>query len=208
MVTDAGSIEVTTLRRDVKTDGRHAVVEFDGASFADDAARRDFTVNAMYENVDGTVVDLVGGLADIAANQLRFVGDARQRIKEDYLRIMRLYRFWSTYGLLPDQDARLAAQELRGGLKQISQERITSELLLILTGEHVASVLPYMVTDGIIMQILAALDDRKVLAYAPHFTKLKWDDPHYLKLGRLSFLLIACLREGAVEETLDHFVQS
>lgn len=89
--------EVTTLRADVETDGRHAKVSF-GRDWKADAERRDFSINALYAKADGTVVDLVGGIADIAARRLRFIGDAEKRIREDYLRILRFFRFFAWYG--------------------------------------------------------------------------------------------------------------
>ena len=89
--------EVTTLRADVDTDGRHAKVAF-GRDWKVDAERRDFTINALYATADGAIVDLVGGLADIESRTLRFIGDAEARIREDYLRILRFYRFFAWYG--------------------------------------------------------------------------------------------------------------
>ena len=92
VVMPSGPIEVTTLRKDVATDGRHAQVAF-GKSFSDDAQRRDFTINAMFEDADGRIYDEAGGQADLQAKVLRFVGEASIRIREDYLRILRLFRF-------------------------------------------------------------------------------------------------------------------
>ena len=89
--------EVTTFRRDIATDGRHATVAF-ATDIAQDAARRDFTMNALYAQADGTVIDPLGGLADLQARHLRFVGDASARIREDYLRILRFFRFYAIYG--------------------------------------------------------------------------------------------------------------
>ncbi len=120
-------IEVTTLRADIDTDGRHATVKF-GASFEEDAARRDFTINAMYEDSDGKIHDFFGGKADIKAKALRFVGDPEKRIQEDYLRIMRLFRFWGELGFAPsEQTLHILAKQVEG-LKKLSTERVWSEL--------------------------------------------------------------------------------
>ena len=89
--------EVTTLRADIETDGRHAKVQF-GRDWKVDAERRDFTINALYADPDGTVVDLVGGVADLEARNLRFIGDPELRIREDFLRILRFFRFFAWYG--------------------------------------------------------------------------------------------------------------
>ena len=97
VIVEGRPIEVTTLRHDVETDGRHAKVAF-GRDFAADALRRDFTINALSLGRDGTVHDYAGGLADLADRRVRFIGDARQRIREDYLRILRFFRFSARYG--------------------------------------------------------------------------------------------------------------
>ena len=124
--------EVTTLRRDVETFGRHAKVAFT-TSWEEDAARRDFTLNALYADRDGEVFDPLGGLADLAAGQVRFIGDAEARIKEDYLRILRFFRFHAYYGKgAMDQAGLKAAVRLRGGLEQLSAERVGGELRRIL----------------------------------------------------------------------------
>ncbi len=203
IVTDAGPIEVTTLRRDVETDGRHAVVSFADAGFEEDARRRDFTINAMFELPTGEILDFVGGQADLKDQILRFVGDARKRIREDYLRILRLYRFWSRLGFQPDVDATLAVQELHAGLERISQERITSELLQILSGEHLEPALTSMVHDGVFRTILPTLNDKKVLANIGHLRAISGGA--FDVLGRLGFLLAACLEPTeSLQATLTH----
>jgi tRNA nucleotidyltransferase/poly(A) polymerase len=136
LVMPSGPVEITTLRVDVATDGRHADVAF-GTSFEEDAARRDFTVNAMFEDEHGVVYDYHGGQADLAARTLRFVGEPAARIREDYLRIMRLFRFWSKLGFVPAAGTLDAVKAERQGLTRISQERISSELLQTLAGPHV-----------------------------------------------------------------------
>ena len=120
--------EVTTLRRDVETFGRHATVAFT-ANWEEDARRRDFTLNALYAGSDGTVFDPLGGYDDLAAGRVRFIGDAEARINEDYLRILRFFRFNAYYGKGPlDQEGLQACVRLRGGLEQLSAERIAAEL--------------------------------------------------------------------------------
>lgn len=148
VVMPSGPVEVTTLRVDVATDGRHAEVAF-GTSFEEDAARRDFTINAMFEDRDGTVHDYWGGKADLSARCLRFVGDPGARIREDYLRILRFYRFWARLGFAPDPAAVTAITKEAAGLSRISQERITSELLQILAAPSAPVVLDAMATAGV-----------------------------------------------------------
>jgi poly(A) polymerase/tRNA nucleotidyltransferase (CCA-adding enzyme) len=124
--------EVTTLRRDIETDGRHAVVAFT-ADWAADAARRDFTVNAMSMARDGTVFDYFGGAADLAAGRVRFVGDPMTRIREDYLRVLRFFRFLARYGTAHPDEATLGAlADAVPFLGRLSVERIWHELRLIL----------------------------------------------------------------------------
>ena len=144
VVTPSGSVEVTTLRRDVKTDGRHAVVEFEGATFDSDAARRDFTINAMFEDVHGSVHDFFNGLSDLNTKSLKFVGDPTPRIREDFLRILRFFRFWSRFGLNPDATALQAIKAEAAGISQVSQERITGELWGIWSGEYACDALKGM----------------------------------------------------------------
>ncbi len=148
-IADHTPYEVTTLRLDVVTDGRHAQVAFTD-DWAADAARRDFTINGLFAKADGTVVDHVGGLDDIAAKQIRFIGDAGQRIMEDYLRILRFYRFFSqlnAFSLCPDGVA--ATAEKAQGLSQISAERIASEMRKLLLGPQVVDALMHMVRTGV-----------------------------------------------------------
>ena len=125
--------EITTLRADVETDGRRAKVSF-GRDWKLDAERRDFTINALYADADGSVVDLVGGIADIEARRLRFIGDAEARIREDYLRILRFFRFFAWYGEgRPDAEGLKACARLKDGLAQLSAERVWSELKKLLS---------------------------------------------------------------------------
>jgi poly(A) polymerase len=146
--------EITTLRRDVETDGRHARVAF-GADWAEDAARRDFTINAIYLDPDGTVHDPVGGLADLAAHRVRFVGDAATRIAEDVLRVLRYYRFEARFGTgQGDATARAACRAAVPLLPKLSAERVAQELLrLLAVADHVPA-LRMMQEDGVLAAIL------------------------------------------------------
>ena len=124
--------EVTTLRRDVATDGRHAAVVWTG-DWREDAARRDFTMNAMSMDREGAVWDYFGGAADLRDGRVRFVGDAAARIAEDYLRVLRFFRFHARYGAGPPDPAALAAlRDGVPGLSRLSPERVWSELKRIL----------------------------------------------------------------------------
>ena len=146
--------EVTSLRRDVATDGRRAVVAYTKA-WDEDAARRDFTMNALYAAADGEIFDYHGGIQDLIAGKVRFVGDARARIAEDYLRILRLFRFHAWYGKGEmDAEALRAAAEGKAGLAQLSGERIAKEILRLLECPSPAPVLRVMAASGILPEIL------------------------------------------------------
>jgi poly(A) polymerase len=146
--------EVTTLRRDVETDGRHAVVAF-SEDWAEDAKRRDFTMNAIYASADGDVLDTVGGVDDLKAGRVRFVGDPVTRIREDYLRILRLFRFHAWYGNGEiDSDALRAAAAERVGLKGLSGERVQKELLRLLEAGDPMPSLRAMAAAGILGDVL------------------------------------------------------
>ncbi|WP_292515479.1 CCA tRNA nucleotidyltransferase [Mesorhizobium sp.] len=146
--------EVTTLRADVETDGRRAKVTF-GRDWKLDAERRDFTINALYADADGTVVDLVGGIADIEARRLRFIGDAEARIREDYLRILRFFRFFAWYGDgRPDAEGLKACARLKEGLAQLSAERVWSELKKLLSAPDPSRALLWMRQAGVLSAVL------------------------------------------------------
>jgi poly(A) polymerase len=147
------TIEIATLRRDVETDGRRAVVAFTD-DIAEDAMRRDFTVNALYARPDGEVLDPNGqGLADLAAAQLRFIGDADTRISEDYLRILRFYRFSAQFSRTEfDPKGQAACHALVDGLAQISKERIGAELIKLLSAPNPDAALAAM--GPVLSQIL------------------------------------------------------
>jgi poly(A) polymerase len=153
-VTNGESFEITTLRRDVSTDGRRATVAF-STDWAEDAQRRDFTINALYASPDGEIFDYANGLDDLEAGRVRFVGDAVTRIREDYLRILRLFRFHARYGKGEiDADALRATSAERASLAILSGERIQKELLRLLEAENPASMLRIMAAAGILAEIL------------------------------------------------------
>lgn len=130
------AFEVTTLREDIETDGRRAIVRF-GRSFEHDAARRDFTINALSLSLDGRLHDYFGGLADIAARRVRFIGDPAQRLAEDYLRALRFLRFSASYGDgRLDEEGFAAVLGCRAGLSGLSGERVRQELLKLLETRH------------------------------------------------------------------------
>ncbi|MBZ9799247.1 CCA tRNA nucleotidyltransferase [Mesorhizobium sp. ES1-4] len=144
VVADGKPHEITTLRADVETDGRRAKVSF-GRDWKLDAERRDFTINALYAEADGRVVDLVGGIADIEARRLRFIGDPEARIREDYLRILRFFRFFAWYGEgRPDAEGLKACARLKDGLSQLSAERVWSELKKLLSAPDPSRALLWM----------------------------------------------------------------
>jgi len=151
--------EVTTLRRDVETDGRHAVVAF-STDWAEDAKRRDFTMNALYASADGDVLDTVGGVDDLKAGRVRFVGDPATRIREDYLRILRLFRFHAWYGKGEvDSDGLRAAASENAGLKSLSGERVQKEMLRLLEAPDPMPSLRAMAATRILGGVLpGALD--------------------------------------------------
>lgn len=129
---EGGPVEITTLRHDVSTDGRRATISF-ARDWQDDAARRDFTINALFADpATGEVHDYFGGIADLAAKRVRFIGDARQRIREDHLRILRYYRFQARFGSELDAEAEHACSELAPMLKGLSRERVGWELQMLL----------------------------------------------------------------------------
>ena len=149
--------EVTTLREDVETFGRHATVKF-GRDWKRDAERRDFTMNALTVSPDGAVHDYVGGLADIAARHVRFIGDAATRIAEDYLRILRFFRFHAYYGEgHPDAAGLHAAIAARAGLEQLSRERVRMELIKLMVAPRAVAALAVMAEAGLIGSVLGGV---------------------------------------------------
>lgn len=158
-IADHKPFEITTLRRDVETDGRHAEVVFTD-DWQADAARRDLTINALFADADGTVIDFFGGAADLAAGRVRFVGKARQRIEEDYLRLLRFFRFHAHYGQgAPDAEGLAAASDLAPQLSRISAERKRDEFLRLLAAPDPLPVLQVMRDVGVLKEVLPeALD--------------------------------------------------
>jgi len=146
--------EITTLRRDVETYGRRARVAFD-ADWAADAARRDFTINAIFLTPDGTIHDPVGGLADLQARRVRFVGDPATRIAEDVLRLLRYYRFEARFGAgVGDPEARAACRAAAHLLPTLSGERVAQELIRLLETRDPVAVLRIMQNDGVLAVVL------------------------------------------------------
>ncbi|MBB4063376.1 CCA tRNA nucleotidyltransferase [Gellertiella hungarica] len=154
LVVEGTPFEVTTLRRDVATNGRHAEVAF-GSDWQEDANRRDLTINGLYADREGRVIDLVGGLPDIERGLVRFIGDAAERVAEDYLRILRFFRFFAHYGQFrPDADGLRACARARDKLKTLSAERIWSELKKLLAAEDPGRALLWMRQAGVLTEIL------------------------------------------------------
>lgn len=155
VVAGGRGFEVTTFRRDVETDGRRAVVAFSDR-IEEDAARRDFTMNALYAEASGEVLDPVGGLPDLAARRVRFVGDPDRRIAEDYLRILRFFRFHACYGRpgMADDAALAACARHAGGLKRISRERIGAEMRKLLSADDPVEAVRLMEETGVLAQVL------------------------------------------------------
>ncbi|MFG1465330.1 CCA tRNA nucleotidyltransferase [Xanthobacter sp. DSM 24535] len=159
VVADGMPFEVTSLREDVETDGRHAVVRF-GRDWGADAARRDFTMNALYADAQGRVIDLVGGIKDLREGRVRFIGDAQTRIREDHLRILRLFRFHAAYGRgAMDPTALRAAIGLRTGILRLSRERVGAELLKLLASAGAEATVRLMSETGFLPTILAGVPD-------------------------------------------------
>ena len=157
VVADGVPFEVTTLREDVETYGRRAKVVF-GRDWRRDALRRDFTINALSLARDGTVYDYVGGRADLAAHRVRFIGDPATRIAEDYLRILRFFRFHAIYGAgAPDPAGLAAGIRARGGIESLSRERVRMELVKLLTAPRAGPTLAVMTEAGILGPVLGGV---------------------------------------------------
>lgn len=153
-VLESGPVEVTTLRRDVSTDGRHATVAFTD-DWREDAARRDFTINALYADPEtGALYDYFGGLEDLAARRVRFIGDPLQRIAEDHLRILRFFRFLARFGDTPDAAGLDACTARARDLMALSRERIRDELLKLLVARDAVGVVALMLARGILAPVV------------------------------------------------------
>ncbi|OAN60207.1 CCA tRNA nucleotidyltransferase [Sphingomonas sp. TDK1] len=153
-VLESGPVEVTTLRRDVSTDGRHATVAFTD-DWREDAARRDFTINALYADPkSGELTDYFGGIEDLAARRVRFIGDPLRRIAEDHLRILRFFRFLARFGDTPDREGLDACTARARDLMALSRERIRDELLKLLVAKDAVRVTNLMLERGILAPVV------------------------------------------------------
>lgn len=191
VVADGRGFEVTTLREDVETFGRHAKVAF-GRDWRRDAERRDFTINALSMTRDGQVFDYVGGLADIEQHRVRFIGDPKTRIAEDHLRILRFFRFHAAYGEgPPDPDGLHACIAARAGLDQLSRERVRMEMLKLVVAEHAVPALAVMTEAGLLVNVLGGVP---LLASFSSISKLE---------GELKLAPYAARRLGALAAYLE-----
>jgi poly(A) polymerase len=185
-VVDGKPYEITTLRKDVKTDGRHAEVTF-SADWNEDASRRDFTMNALYADRDGTLHDPMGGYDDALSGTVRFIGEPQARIKEDYLRILRFFRFNAWYGKGEyDKDGLAACAANKDGLKRLSGERVQKETLKLLAARDPMPAIRAMAAAGILVEVLpeAANFERFAALSEIESHQLFTSDP-VLRLGAL-----------------------
>jgi poly(A) polymerase len=164
-VLPGGNVEITTLRKDVSTDGRRATVAFSD-DWKEDAARRDFTINALYAD-PGTLelYDFFGGLEDLKHRRVHFIGDPRERIREDHLRILRYYRFQARFGCDLDDEAEEACAELAPMLKGLSRERVWSELQILLAVNDPTSTVVRMFRKGVLGVILPETGEDEIMAF-------------------------------------------
>jgi tRNA nucleotidyltransferase/poly(A) polymerase len=194
LVVDAQPFEVTTLREDTETFGRKAKVAF-GRDWVRDAERRDFTINGLSVDADGVVHDHVGGLADIAARRVRFIGDPNQRIAEDYLRILRFFRIHAAYGAgEPDRAGYLACINGRAGLASLSAERVRMEMLKLMVAKGAAGAIAAMSDGGLLLPIfggVAYTGPFKAMIAAEHVLGLKPD-----AVRRLGALAVAVTEDA------------
>ncbi len=163
-VIDGQTVEVTTFRKDVQTDGRRAVVSF-STSIEDDAKRRDFTMNALYADLDGTIFDPLGGLDDLQAGRVRFIENPTDRIREDYLRILRFFRFHALYGNPEtgiDAEALDACAQNLDGIDSLSKERIGHEMRKLLAAENPAPSIAAMVQTGVMHRVIVGTDPNSI----------------------------------------------
>jgi poly(A) polymerase len=183
VIVEGEPFEVTTLREDVETDGRYAVVRF-GHDFEADARRRDFTINALSLGLDGQLYDYTDGVADLGARRVRFIGDAHRRIREDYLRIMRFFRFHAEYAEGdPDPEGLEASGVERQGLAILSKERIRHELLKLLVAQRAEETLRILSGHGFLTWLLAGA------AEFGRFSRVAaFDKNHPVPIGRLAAL--------------------
>lgn len=196
VVADGHGYEVTTFRRDVSTDGRRADVVF-STDIREDALRRDFTMNALYARPDGALVDPLGGLEDTLARRIRFIEDAETRIREDYLRILRFFRFSAWYGDPSagfDPDALAAIAKTVSGLDRLSPERVGAEMLRLLSAPDPAPAVAVMQSAGVLSHVLSGADSR----YLPVLIHLETE----FGLSPDPLLRLACLNPANASEAL------
>ncbi|MGE4527192.1 MAG: CCA tRNA nucleotidyltransferase [Rhodospirillaceae bacterium] len=205
-VTPSRAFEITSLRHDVETDGRHAVVAFTG-DWEADAARRDLTINALYADAEGAVYDPCDGLADLGARRVRFVGEAERRIAEDGLRILRFFRFFGRYGAPPADAAALAAcRKLAPMLDALSGERVWAEMRRILAGPDPGEVLLLMRGEGLTDRLMpGALEPGRLRVLAWLETRgLNMAEVEASAVRRLAALIAGedadCARAGALAD--------
>jgi poly(A) polymerase len=193
VLVDREAFEVTTLREDVETDGRRAVVRY-GRDFAADARRRDFTINALSAGQDGRLYDYVDGLADLQARRVRFIGDPTTRIREDFLRILRFFRFHSEFASgAVDPEALAACVRQRAGLAILSHERVRAELLKLLGTRRAVEVIGLLSDTGLLVGLLAGVVHRGRLERVAAFEKARGEEPDPVRR----------LAAAAVETTAD-----
>jgi poly(A) polymerase len=187
VIADRVAYEVTTLRRDVETHGRHATVAFTD-DWEADARRRDFTINALYCSADGDVLDPLGGAADIEARRVRFIGDARERIREDYLRILRFFRLTAEYAAgAPDAEALTACVLEHDGLARLSAERVRGELMRLLVAARGPELVDSMLDYGLLPLVLGAAPRPTLLHRLAHLEPALGREPDaVLRLAMLA----------------------
>lgn len=196
--------EVTTFRKDIETNGRHAIVRF-STSVSEDAARRDFTMNALYARADGVVVDPLGGLPDLLARRVRFVGDPDQRITEDYLRILRFFRFFAWYGDVTqgiDAEGLAACAAHSAGIETLSRERVGAEFRKLLSAPDPSIAIASMAQSGVLAVALPGADPR-ALPIMVHFGARSWlprlaalgGSVETLRLSRSELAQVTLIRE-------------
>ncbi|MCC7260660.1 MAG: CCA tRNA nucleotidyltransferase [Alphaproteobacteria bacterium] len=174
--------EITTLRKDIACDGRHAEVAYTDR-WEEDAARRDFTINALSCDADGRVYDYFDGIADLEAGRVRFIGDAEQRIREDHLRILRFFRFTARFGKSTDRKGLSACKKHAAMLAELSGERIQQEMLKLFATPHAADILETMARNGILAPIIQGKiypDMLRALATLEKSQKVEFDAVRHL----------------------------